>query len=763
MSTQDPDWPRIRELFDRAVALAPEQRTKLLAREPERVKSEVERLIDLDSRASVLLPGDASDAVAARLVEATWAATLTPGREIGPYRLVRVLGGGGMGVVFEAEERSPNRRVALKTVRAELFTPELLRRFSNEVQLLARLEHPGIARIYSAGTFERAGEECPYYTMELVAGARTIVEHGRDLPVRARLELFLSACDAVEFGHRKGVIHRDLKPGNLLVGADGCLKVIDFGLARPDDATALGAPSQHTRAGLVLGTLPYMSPEHVSGRPFEIDAQSDVHSLGCVLCELVGGRPPHDLFDVPIRTALERIESDEPRLPEELPRELAWIVARAVARERSRRYSSVGELAADVRRFVAGEPVNAAPPSRAYRVRAFARRRRGLLAAAGAVALAVLFGLAAAGVSFVREARARDRAELEADLSGQVSRFLEALFLQGNTYELGPDATLADVLARAVDRIPRVERPDVRAVLLGLAGQGFLNIDDLARAEEFVGEAVRLGAEHLDERSEHRLRAEILWSDVLQRLGRYREARDLAARLVPLAIDELEPHDVYYARNVLATCESLLGRHAEAEAIYRDLLRERTARGDSASARINLRHRVGRMQLMQDEVDAARTTFVDALAKARAEPGLAAYELLLLGELGGLETEAGRLEQAEAYLAEAAEVAEAAGESRYNRAVGALQLASLALAKDDPATAARRVAEARALAVEIPGESELEVRCLLTDAMVRAAEGDRAGGLALAEEALVLAVELSGEDGVAAEVAREIAAELREP
>ena len=400
MSLDDDSWRRVRALFDRAVDLPSEDRAALLRSESAEVRGEVERLIAADSSSSALL----ERGIRSRTVDdAAWEATLVPGRSVGPFRLVRAIGSGGMGLVFEAEEASPRRRVALKTVRAEFFTPELLRRFANEVQLLARLEHPGIARIYSSGTFERAGVECPYYTMELVEEARTILrfadEHALD--VRARLELFLQACDAVEHGHRKGVIHRDLKPGNLLVDARGRVKVIDFGLARPEDPAAFGADPLQTRAGLVFGTLAYMSPEHVSGRPLEIDTRSDVHSLGCILCELVAGRPPHELYDVPIRTALERIEQADPDLPASLPRELAWIVRRAIERDPARRYPTAGGLAADVRRFLAGQPVEAAPPSRGYALASFARRHKGLLAAGLAVLAALLVGLG-------REARARE-------------------------------------------------------------------------------------------------------------------------------------------------------------------------------------------------------------------------------------------------------------------------------------------------------------------------------------------------------------------
>ncbi|MEX2219515.1 MAG: serine/threonine-protein kinase [Phycisphaerales bacterium] len=336
------------------------------------------------------------------------ARAVAPG-PFGRYRVVRLIAAGGMGEVYEAEQESPHRRVAIKTVRPELLSPELARRFDLEARVLARLQHPGIAQVYEAGHVETSGGTTPFFAMEYVEG-KPLTEFAREraLTVRARLGLFLRVCEAVEHAHQRGVIHRDLKPGNILIDAAGNARVLDFGVARATDAD-VRASTLHTEAGRLLGTLPYMSPEQVAGDPADLDTRSDVYSLGVVLYELLAGKLPYDVGRGPVAAAARTIAETEPAPLSAVDRvfrgDLDTIVAKALSKEKGRRYQSVSALGADLRRFLADEPIEARPASALYQVRKFARRNSGLMFGLG-VAAAVLVAGSAASVTFAVRATA---------------------------------------------------------------------------------------------------------------------------------------------------------------------------------------------------------------------------------------------------------------------------------------------------------------------------------------------------------------------
>ncbi|MEO8202116.1 MAG: serine/threonine-protein kinase, partial [Gemmatimonadota bacterium] len=213
---------------------------------------------------------------------------------IGRYRIIGTLGEGGMGTVYEAEQDQPHRRVALKVIRPDFVSPELLRRFSRESEVLGRLQHPGIAQIYEAGTSDGPHGPQPFFAMELVKG-QPLNEYAttHSLDLNHRLELFIRTCEAVHYAHQQGVIHRDLKPANILVDTGGQPKVLDFGVARLTDADVQA--TRQTSVGEVIGTLQYMSPEQVNADPLDLDIRSDVYSLGVVLYELLSGHMPYNL------------------------------------------------------------------------------------------------------------------------------------------------------------------------------------------------------------------------------------------------------------------------------------------------------------------------------------------------------------------------------------------------------------------------------------------------------------------------------------
>ncbi len=416
-------WPRVREVFERAVELPPGEREAFLERESEReplLVREVRRLLASWTDDSNFLepPGET------RLAEQLARRPLhmpSDGR-IGGYRIERVLGSGGMGTVYLAQQERPSRQVALKLMRGGLGAQGGQRRFEAEAEILGRLRHPAIATVHEFGVHASEGGAVPYFAMEYIDGALDLVEFARrkQLSLRERVELAATLCDAVQHAHGKGVIHRDLKPGNVLVDERGALKVIDFGVARivgPDLARSIGATG-----GAALGTIAYASPEQLQGDWRDVDVRADVYSIGATLYELLTGRPPFEMRERALVDALrEACETPAPApssVRPSVPRELDWIVLRCLEKERERRYATCDELARDLRRWLAGEPVLAAPPSASYRVRKFVARHRVGVGAA-AIVLASLIAAVVVSTSKTREANREREFAVRAGLASQ--------------------------------------------------------------------------------------------------------------------------------------------------------------------------------------------------------------------------------------------------------------------------------------------------------------------------------------------------------
>jgi eukaryotic-like serine/threonine-protein kinase len=344
---------------------------------------------------------------------------------IGRYRIIRLLGEGGMGAVYEAEQEQPRRRVALKIIKPGLAVGERLWRFEHEAQALGRLQHPGIAQIYEASTADTGFGPQPYFAMELIRGP-SLQDYAKanSLNTRQRLALMVKICEAVNHAHLRGLIHRDLKPDNILVDETGQPKVLDFGVAR------VTAGDEHatrqTDLGRIVGTLAYMSPEQVLADPLEVDTRSDVYSLGVILYQLLSGRLPYNVNQRPLHVAVQTIREDDPTSLRSINRhyrgDVETIVGKALEKDKTRRYASAADLGTDIRRYLEDEPIAARPPSASYQLQKFARRHKALVAGMAAVFVVLAGGVVASTSQAIRANRAGRAALTERDRASGAQR-----------------------------------------------------------------------------------------------------------------------------------------------------------------------------------------------------------------------------------------------------------------------------------------------------------------------------------------------------
>jgi serine/threonine protein kinase/Tfp pilus assembly protein PilF len=512
---------------------------------------------------------------------------------IGNYRLYQRLGEGGMGIVYEAEQEQPVRRkVALKVIKLGMDTEQVVARFESERQALALMNHPAIARVYDAGA---TVEGRPFFAMELVRGEPiTTYCDQRRLSVRERLELFVRVCQGVQHAHQKGIIHRDLKPSNVLVrDEDGAHvpKIIDFGIAKAT-AQRLTEKTFFTEMGQLIGTPEYMSPEQAEMSGVDVDTRTDVYLLGVMLYELLTGdlpfgagalrragfdeyrrrvmeeEPPRPSTRVTVqgdgkdRAGLRRTEPQS--LPRQLRGDLDWITMKALDKDRTRRYASASEMAADVARYLANEPVLAGPPSNVYRVAKFVRRHRAGVAFASVLIVLLLGLVATMAVATVKVVQARDqaqrdrdRAEREADTARKVSTFLENLFKVSDPAEAhGEVITARSILDDGVGQIRRDDElePEIRARLMSTMGDVYNSHGIREVARELQEEALRI-------------QTEVLAPDDLE----LATTLDRLAALLAIEFGDFERARRYYERTLEIRRKHLGDRHPDVAGNLNDL------------------------------------------------------------------------------------------------------------------------------------------------------------------------------------------------
>jgi len=511
-----------------------------------------------------------------------------PGSRIGRYKLLNVLGEGGMGIVYLAEQKQPLRRqVALKVIKPGMDSKRVIARFEAERQALALLDHPNIAHVYDAGTTESGR---PYFVMEYVKGL-SVTEHcdRHKLTIEDRLNLFRQVCLAVHHAHQKGIIHRDIKPSNILVSLQddqAMPKIIDFGVAK-----ALAQPLTErtlvTEQGQLFGTPEYMSPEQADMANEDIDTRSDIYSLGVLLYVLLTGVLPFDsatFREGGIEHIRQVIRETDPKTPstrlsslgeeaqkvaesrrtevatlaKKLHKELEWIPLKAMRKERAERYRSASELADDIENYLNGAPLIAGPPSTVYRLKKFVRRNRTLVAGVVAVAVALMAGFIVSTALYFRAERASAEAFMIAD-------FLKGDVLSSAGKIKGREATVRDVLDAASKNLEDrfVDEPLVEASIRETLGSIYWDLGDYRASALHRERAYRIYLEQLGE--EHQTTRNVMnWLAVSHNFtGNYREAETLWVKMLQRG---------FHNKCNLACAYARQGRYEEAERLFLEML-----------------------------------------------------------------------------------------------------------------------------------------------------------------------------------------------
>ena len=593
MATPD-QWPKIKEIVGAALECEAREREALLdeaCSDDRELRAEVE---------SLLAAYDEAGELSLHPLTAEAADSPSQFTNIGPYRLIRELGVGGMGQVWLAEQTEPvRRRIALKLIKAGMYDAAVVQRFQAERQSLAIMDHPAIAKVFDAGATP-AGQ--PYFVMEYVDGL-PITDYcdRKKQGIRERLKLFMQVCDGVQHAHQKAIIHRDLKPSNILVvEVDGkpMPRIIDFGLAK---ATAPAVPGEtfFTQAGVFLGTPGYMSPEQADPNIQDIDTRTDVYSLGVVLYELLTGSLPFDTTQWKkqgLDEVLRQLRETDPQRPSTkvstsrdtstaiaqargteaqqlvslLRGDLDWITLKALEKERERRYGTPSALAADVERYLQNRPVEARPASPAYRFRKYMRRNRVAVGVASGAAVLLIGFAVMQTIQLRRITRERDRAD-------RITEFMTNMFKVSDPSEArGNSITARELLDKSAKDIDTglVKDPELQAKMMYIMATTYYDLGLYSRAQPLAERAVQidrrvLGPSHLDT-----LRSMEILASILKDAGRYVEAEKLVRETLEIQrrVSGPEDPDLVASMKRLAAILYDEGRYDESEKMKRETL-----------------------------------------------------------------------------------------------------------------------------------------------------------------------------------------------
>jgi serine/threonine-protein kinase len=646
-------WARLQELFEAASQLPPEQRPDFLDREcagQSTLRTQVESLLrSLDG-----------ESVIERAVRGAVAAAASPGDRLGLYQVIRILGHGGMGVVYLAARADDafQKVVAIKLLRTAWLSDDMRRRFQLERQILARLEHPNIARLLDGGTVEGA----PFVVMEYVDGL-PIDQYCRErgLSVRERLALFRQLCDAVAYAHRNLVIHRDIKPGNVLV-AEGTPKLLDFGIAKLLQSDAEGGAMTLTQTGDRPMTPDYASPEQVRGEP--ISTGSDIYSLGVLLYELLADERPFRTSGLTPGEIERAICTQEPPKPSTrasrrgLEGDLDNIVAMAMRKEPARRYATAEQLSEDVRRYLEGFPVAARRDTWRYRASKFVRRHK--LAMSGAVAMTALIIAFAVGMALLARGVTveRDSARAERTRAQQISNFLLDTFKVSDVQDSDPNkVTAREILDRGAETIAKQNLdPAINADMLDTLGLVYENLAVYPRAQQELERARELKLKLYGPASAEYAHTLDAMAGLKAETGAWNEAEKLARQVIALRVGHPEM-DQERGGTLLTLSMTVgkLGRYEEArQAATEALAIFRKSSGDHRPQIALAEARIAAAFIYQGKMAEAEPLLRDALAiEQQVSPGDNAKKAELFDGLGHIRLGASDLKQAEKYWNEA--------------------------------------------------------------------------------------------------------------
>lgn len=713
---------------------------------------------------------------------------------VADYRIIRKLGEGGMGVVYEAEQQRPRRPVALKVIRGAHFVDEYqVKLFQREAEALARLKHPGIASIYEAGCTD-AGQH--FFAMELVQGVPLtdyVKGHRRDgaqepLGIKKRLELFLEICDAINYAHQRGVIHRDLKPNNILVTGDSerdstssvttigpKVKVLDFGLARITEADA--DVSVVSEVGQIKGTLPYMSPEQVRGNPEEIDLRSDVYALGVILYELLTDKHPYDVGRTTLPEAIRVICEEPPTQPSRVLREerapkstqvrrfnrdVETIVLKALEKDPERRYQSAMALADDMQRYLTNRPILARPPSTMYQLRKLVARHKALFSFLTALFVLLVGFAITMTVQSARVARERDRAveaeRLEVEQRDRAEKARNAereqrLIAEGNLKRaLEAEKIAADEAGRA-----RTEAETAKQVSSFLVGLFEVSDPSEARgktitAREILDKGAKEITDELKDQPVIQARLMDTIGTIYQSLGLYDSAAPLLEAALKIRQKNLgdEHPDLATSLNDLAGLLYYKGEYEVAEPLFRKALemRRKLLGEDHPDVATSLNN-LALVLKAKGDYDGAESLFRKALAMWRKllgneHPGVANS----LNNLAVVLKAKGDYEEAEKLYREALAMRrKLLGDDHPDVATSLNDLAVVLEAKGDYDEAESFLREALTLRRKLLGDEHPDLATSLNDlAVVLESKGDYEGAEKLYREALAMWRKLLGDD-----------------